>query len=258
MATQEYPQTAANKVNRYGNRANYDAEFIHGLVNTTPVLHVSFNPEPGSLTPIILPMIGQVGQYPGDEEPHVYLHGYVSSRIMKMGADSTSEGLPLCVAATKIDGYVLALTPNSHSYNYRSAVLQGTATVITDLEERLWAMHLVTNSVVADRWENTRVPPDNVELQSTRIMKMKITTASAKVRDGGPEDDKKDLKRDGVVAKTWTGVIPFYERLGAPIASTYNKVKTVPNYIKTFVDKQNEVAQRTANEAAMLEYGKKK
>ena len=48
-------------------------------------------------------------------------------------------GLPLTVAATILDGFVLSLTPNSHSYNYRSAVLFGHALLVTNVEEKLWA-----------------------------------------------------------------------------------------------------------------------
>jgi len=217
-------------------------------------VHVSFLADPSNPTPVILPMIGQIGTYEHDEEPHCYLHGYVSSRIMRHGSNAEA-GLPISLAATKLDGLVLSLTPNSHSYNYRSAVLQGSATVVEDVDGKVWAMHLVTNGVVEQRWENTRTPPDNVEMQSTRILKVKIESASAKVREGGPGDDKKDTDRGDVVSKTWTGVVPVYERLGAPIASNYNQVGKVPGYLKSYVDTQNEGAQRHANEAAMKVYG---
>ena len=40
-------------------------------------------------------------------------------------ARKSGSGLAITIAATKVDGIVLSLTPNSHSYNYRSAVLFG-------------------------------------------------------------------------------------------------------------------------------------
>lgn len=97
-----------------------------------------------------------------------YLHGYVSSRIMNLSRASGGKGLPICIAASKVDGLgdlfitpcsdccrwhliVLTLTPNSHNYNYRSAVLFGYATLVEDVEEKIWAMELITNSVVPDR-----------------------------------------------------------------------------------------------------------
>lgn len=104
-------------------------------------------------------MIGQVGQYAGNAEPHLYLHGYVSSRIMKVTSSTNDseepQGLPMTVAATKVDGFVLALSPFSHSYNYRSALVFGHATLLPsssgDDAETLWAMELITDSVVPGR-----------------------------------------------------------------------------------------------------------
>jgi nitroimidazol reductase NimA-like FMN-containing flavoprotein (pyridoxamine 5'-phosphate oxidase superfamily) len=80
------------------------------------------------------------------------------------------EGLPLTIAATHLDGLVLALTPNHHSYNYRSAILHGFGMPVTDVEEKLWAMERITNNVVDERWENTRVPPTKTEMTSKNIL----------------------------------------------------------------------------------------
>lgn len=79
---------------------------------------------------------------------------------------------------------MLTLTPNSHNYNYRSAVLHGVATLVTDTAEKLWAMELITNSVCPGRWHNSRVPPDAAEMSSTQIMRMRVESGSAKFREG--------------------------------------------------------------------------
>ena len=62
----------------------------------------------------------------------------VSGEGQADGEAGGEEGLPVTVAATKMDGYVLSLTPFTHSYNYRSAVLFGYATLVEDQEEKLW------------------------------------------------------------------------------------------------------------------------
>jgi nitroimidazol reductase NimA-like FMN-containing flavoprotein (pyridoxamine 5'-phosphate oxidase superfamily) len=117
--------------------AAYDLVNVHKIINEAPVVHVSFTPDPESGFPAILPMIGALGSFEhpsaGIDEPlDCYLHGYVSSRIMNLANKSgESEGLPVCVCATLFDGLVLSLTPNSHSMNYRSAVLHGFATIVT-------------------------------------------------------------------------------------------------------------------------------
>ncbi|KAF1988589.1 hypothetical protein K402DRAFT_351844 [Aulographum hederae CBS 113979] len=249
MESEEYPKQDFNTVNRYKHQATYDVETIHSTVNATPVLHVSFA-SPESPFPVVLPMIGQIGRYPGDESWSCYLHGYVSSRIMKLAFDSESEGMPICVAATKVDGYVLTLTPNSHNYNYRSAVLHGYAKIVDTDAEKLWAMELITNSVVPDRWANSRIPPDGAEMQSTRILKVKIMGASGKVREGVPNDERKDLKREDVLDSVWTGVLPIHESIDVPQPGPYNRVKTVPDHVAKFVKEANVKNKKYAMEAA--------
>ena len=140
--------------------------------------------------------------------------GHASSRLMKIPHSTPdtpageSDGLHLCIAATHVDGLVLALGPFSHSYNYRSAVLQGIATVVSDINEKLWAMTLITNGVLPQRWETTRNPPTSTELQSTQILKVLILTASAKVRAEGPHDERSDTQDAELVRRVWTGVVP--------------------------------------------------
>ncbi|KAH8884701.1 flavin-nucleotide-binding protein [Thozetella sp. PMI_491] len=254
----EYPREPFNTVKRYNTRANYALETIHTIINTSPLLHVSFNP-PDSPFPTILPMIGQMGSFArpsaniGDVL-ELYLHGYVSSRIMNLsrnGADG-EKGLPICVAASHVDGLVLALTPNSHSYNYRSASLFGYATVVTDVEEKLYAMELITNSVIGDRWRNTRVPPNGAEMQSTSVLRVKITTGSAKIRSGMPHDEKADMEDAALADRVWTGVVPVYSTLGAPVAGPYNKVD-VPSYLKDYLKDTNSYVKEGAETAAITE-----
>ncbi|KAI1387617.1 uncharacterized protein F4822DRAFT_288551 [Hypoxylon trugodes] len=259
----EYPKQPYSKVHRYDTRASYALETIHQIVNTCPILHVSFTP-PDSPFPTILPMIGQMGSFarPSADTGDVlelYLHGYVSSRIMnlsrKASADSPpsfgEEGLPICVAASHVDGLVLSLTPNSHSYNYRSATLFGHATIVTDLPEKLWAMELITNSVVRDRYQNTRVPPNGAEMQSTSVLRVKISAGSAKIRSGEPKDEKADLENGELLERTWTGVIPVYHTLGDPIPASYNRVKGLPTYLEEYWTGYNRGAKDIAVEAAV-------
>lgn len=207
-------------------------------------------------------MIGQIGQYATDSTPHCYLHGYVSSRMMRVCSASSSSspndaeeeaeppaGLPLTIAATKLDGLVLALTPFNHSYNYRSALLFGHATLVAaDAPEALYAMRLITDSVLPGRWEGSRVPPSPAERQSTRILKVRIASATAKVRTGPPKDDRKDLADPEVVGKVWAGVVPVWERFGEPVGVEYGGGEGVgvPGYVEEWVRAENENAEEYA------------
>lgn len=78
---------------------------------------------------------------------------------------------------------------------------------------------------------------------------MRIETASAKVRAGGPSDDKADLENTDLVDKTWTGVVPTYLTLGEPIASDYNRVKQVPEYLDDWVQDVNSMNEQRAIDA---------
>ncbi|KAG7102333.1 hypothetical protein HYQ44_018143 [Verticillium longisporum] len=245
----EYPKRPLGTVNRYSPRASYSLRVIHGIVNTCPTLHVSFN-SPDSPFPAVLPMIGQMASFdrPSSDEGDVldlYLHGYVSSRVMNLtrrpATDDSPSGLPVTVAATHVDGLVLALTPNSHSYNYRSAVLFGHATLVETDDEKLYAMELITDSVVAGRWQNSRIPPNKAEMSSTSVLKVRIATGSAKIRSGPPGDEKHDMENPAVVSTVWTGVVPVHMSLGAPIAGPYNAVDKVPAYLEEYIKSMNEV-----------------
>ncbi|KAL9640639.1 MAG: hypothetical protein Q9204_000628 [Flavoplaca sp. TL-2023a] len=252
-----YPKERGNTIHRESERARYDLHTIHSIINTTPVLHVSFNVvDPGQKPfPAILPMIGEMGSFSHpsaglEDILDCYLHGYVSSRVMKIARENSDEGLPVTIAATKCDGLVLSLTPFSHSYNYRSAVLFGYATPVDDREEKLWAMRLITESVLKGQWEHSRTPPESGELSSTTVLRVRIASGSGKIRDGEPHDDKKDLDRPDLTSKVWTGVIPVWETLGEPVASRSNRVEGVPDHIRSFSDKSNEKSQAYAQKAA--------
>ncbi|RFU35255.1 hypothetical protein B7463_g1086, partial [Scytalidium lignicola] len=195
----------------------------------------------------------------------LYLHGYVSSRIMNLSRSATdsssspnpeteAKGLPVCITAAKLDGLVLTLSPNSHNYNYRSAMLFGYAVPVTDVEEKLWAMELITNSVVPDRWRHTRVPPNAAEMSSTQILRVRIDSGSAKVREGVPNDEKHDLDNPSVTGAVWTGVVPVWEEFGDPIAGPYNEIKEVPRHVMSYVEdvrnENKEYAERAARKDA--------
>ncbi|KAL1600764.1 hypothetical protein SLS60_007152 [Paraconiothyrium brasiliense] len=204
MASSEYPKTAINKLGRLPKRGAYDFATVHGIINAAPVLHVSFN-DPEQAFPVVLPMLGCTGKFENQggevgEEQDVYIHGIM-------------------------DGLVLALAPFHNSCNYRSAVAYGYSTLVTDEEERLYAMTRITNSLLPDRWENSRNPPTNAELKSTSILRVRIVSASAKVRTGGPSDDRKDLKDETLRGSVWTGVVPCWLQWGEVVEGKDNGAK---------------------------------
>ena len=234
-----YPKVDKNTVHRKNDRGKL---FLYSNVRQGTLAMVE-----------LVDLLTRCNHYPSadlNEPLDCYLHGYVSSGIMKKARSASEEGLPMTLAATKVDGIVLSLTPNSHSYNYRSAVLFGYGSLVEDTEEKLWAMQVVTNSVVPGRWDQTRSPPDGSEMASTTILKVKIANGSGKIRTGGPGDDKKDTEREDVIERVWTGVVPIWETVGEPVHGGAGRVVAVPEHVRHFQKDVNESNEEYAKTAA--------
>jgi uncharacterized protein len=175
---------------------------------------------------------------------NIYLHGHAASRLFT----GKEIRLPVTVAASSMQGIVLALAPFHNSCNYTSVIIHGYASIITDEAERLFALTLITDNLVPGRWDNSRNPPTKAELTSTGVLKVEIESASAKIRTGEPSDDRPDVRNEELVSRVWTGVLPCWRQYGKPVASTYNRAK-VPGYLSEFVVEEGERGEREAGEA---------
>jgi len=282
MATEGYTRHPRATVNRLKARGQYDYDTIHTIIDTTPILHVAFPPSAEDPFPAVLPMLGCTGVFDesattqdtadyatpgsfptGDTKKQntlppgpraIYLHGHAASRIFQQ---AKTQRIPVTVAASSMQGIVLALAPFHNSCNYTSAVAHGYAVPVTDAAERLYALTLITDNLVPERWDNSRSQPTGAELTSTGVLRVEIKSASAKTRVGVPGDDRADLKNEELVGRVWTGVIPCWTTLGEPVPSAYNQVKKVPGYLKAFVEEGNEEAKKVSVEAIGKENPKK-
>src|SRR5579859_8141750 len=150
-----------------------------------------------------------------------------------------------------VDGLVLTFTPYSHNYNYRSAMLHGTVCFLEDDDEKMFAMELITNHVHPARWKDSRTPPTKTELSSTGIMRVDLTSASAKVRTGPAVDqDKEDWADMEMRNRVWVGVVPVYETLGEPVTADYSLVPTPPTAVRRHVQGRNEKEKAWAEKVA--------
>ncbi|KAJ3472307.1 hypothetical protein NLG97_g11100 [Lecanicillium saksenae] len=154
--------------------------------------------------------------------------------MFNTGRDAADPGVPVCVSVSHLDGLVLSLSAFNSSYNYRSVVLFGHASLVTDPEEKLYALKLITDSVVPGRWDNSRQPPTNAELQSTSVLRVKIASGSYKARDGETGEDKHDMENEQALDSIWTGVVPVHQVFGEAVPSSYNRVKATPEYITDY------------------------
>jgi|TARA_B100000959_G_C14868963_1_gene577518 hypothetical protein len=196
---EKYEQGPHSKVRRLPERAHYDEETIHSIIDSALICHVGFT-QGGR--PFVIPCIhGRGGRT-------VYLHGAKASRLL----GEAGSGMGLCLAFTSVDGIVLARSSFHSSMNYRSVVAFGSGRKLegTDKVEGLKA---ISDSLVQGRWEEAREPTEK-ELLSTSVVAVDIDQATAKIRTGGANDDEEDLN-----GPWWAGVLPLERRFLEPVPS---------------------------------------
>ncbi len=135
----------------------------------------------------------------------LYLHGSTANQTML-----AADGQPACVTVTHLDGLVCARAVFHHSMNYRSAMVYGTASIVTDERERLAALQVIVENMIPGRWDASRAPTRK-EMAATAVLAMPLDEASVKVRTGPPSDDPEDYDLD-----IWAGVVPARVEFGAP------------------------------------------
>jgi nitroimidazol reductase NimA-like FMN-containing flavoprotein (pyridoxamine 5'-phosphate oxidase superfamily) len=200
-------------------RAVYDRDAINAILDEAFICHVGFVADG---QPFVIPTgFGRNGD-------HLYIHGSAASRMLR----NLDQGISVCVTVTLLDGLVLARSIFNHSMNYRSAVVLGTAAIVSDPAEKLEALRLLSEHILPGRWAESRFPNEK-ELKATTVLKLPISEASAKVRSGPPIDDDEDY-----AFQTWAGVIPLTTAVGAPIADDRCDLDA-PDYVRQYVRPKN-------------------
>ena len=210
------PRTARTRVVREPQRAAYDRDVAYQILDEGFICHVGFVVEG---QPYVIPT-GYARQ-----NDLLYVHGSVASRMLR----HAGSGIPVCVTVTLLDGLVLARSIFNHSMNYRSVVVLGTAISIEDREEKLAALHALSEHILPGRWKDTRQPNEQ-ELKATAVLQLPIDEFSAKVRQGPPIDDDADYG-----FPTWAGVIPLSTVSHQPLDdSRLLEGITAPEYAKEY------------------------
>lgn len=187
------------RVRRAPTRGRYDRASIDSALDSGLLAHVAFL---DAGVPVCIPMLhARIGD-------RLYIHGSTKSRMIR----TLAAGTPACVTVTVVHGLVLARSAYEHSANYASAVLFGTFAAVEGADERIRAFEAFTEKLLPGRWAESR-PPTASELKATSILRMPLDEASAKIRDGGPEDgDTPDAELD-----VWAGHVPFVVRALDPV-----------------------------------------
>ncbi|HWM11530.1 MAG TPA: pyridoxamine 5'-phosphate oxidase family protein [Solirubrobacteraceae bacterium] len=183
-------KTPRTKLRRLPKRGFHDRETIDAILDEALICHLGFVHDG---RPAVIPTLhARVG----DE---VFVHGSSASRMLR----ALATGVEACLTVTLVDGLVLARSAFHHSVNYRSVVLYGTATPVTEPEAKERALEAFTEKLVPGRWADVRWP-SRKELKATAALSLPIAEGSAKVRTGPPIDDDEDYELDA-----WAGVVPM-------------------------------------------------
>lgn len=188
----------SNQLRRAPHRGAYDRETIDAILDEGLVAHVGIVHDGH---PVVIPV-----SYARARDK-VILHGSPASRLFR----ALGSGMPACVTVTLLDGVVLARSAFNSSMNYRSVVMFGRMTELTELDEKKAALDALTEAILPGRTEHLR-PMTAKEIKGTTVLSMPIDHASAKIRSGPPgADDDEDAGWP-----VWAGVIPSMITWGPP------------------------------------------
>lgn len=196
---QEYSKDKVNRVKRGANRALYDVETIHKILDAGFVGYVGYVYDG---YPITIPMAyARKGH-------KIYLHGSTANRMLL----ALLETEKVSMTVMHLDALVLARSGLHHSVNYRSATLFGNLQKVEDNQEKKDILEHVVNHMVEDRWDSLRTITEK-ELDRTLVAEFTIEKASAKVRDVGVKDEPEDYKEN-----IWAGLVPIKQVAEYPVA----------------------------------------
>ena len=184
---------------RLPEKASTERADLDALLDTARVGHFAVVAEDG--TPAVIPtMVVRDGD-------RVLAHGSTGSRWMRRLA----SGVPTALGITAYDGVVVARSAFESSVRYRSAVVFGRCTPLTEDKEHF--LDLVTEALVPGRSAEVR-RPTKAELAATLVLALPIEDWSLKISAGWPEDEDSDI-----AGPAWAGVVPVREAYGTPLAA---------------------------------------
>jgi nitroimidazol reductase NimA-like FMN-containing flavoprotein (pyridoxamine 5'-phosphate oxidase superfamily) len=192
--------TPRTRIRRHADRSRHSRDELYEILDAGLVAHVAFITDG---YPVVLPM-----GYARDGDT-LLLHGSHKNRMLR----ALAGGAQLCATITLVDGLVLAATAFSHSMNYRSAVIYGRATQITDPEAKAQALNRFVDFLLPGR--TRELPPHTrQELAATLVLVVPLHEVSVKARSGAPTSHPRKS------TSPWTGVIPLAVTQGRPQPTT--------------------------------------
>ncbi|MDR1934247.1 MAG: pyridoxamine 5'-phosphate oxidase family protein [Candidatus Accumulibacter sp.] len=190
----EQAPSARATIHRKPQRAHYDRRTIERIVDAALTCQIAFN-HAGSVHCLPMACWRQ-----GD---HLYIHAAGSSRL----AAALLAG-ECCVCVAHLDALVLARAAFHHSMNFRSVVIYGQFEEVRDASLKAAALDAFIEHVSPGRAARVRASSP-AEMSGTRVLRIALEEAAAKMRAGGVLDADDDLS-----IPVWAGVVPLRLQAG--------------------------------------------
>ena len=212
-----YKPTRATTPSRHADRASYDVESVHEILDEALISHVGFIVDG---RPQVLPMLFvRVGST-------VFVHSSTGAQMARMAAHQ--GGVELVLEATCLDALVLARSAFNHSANYRSVVVHGMASLVREPAVKEEVLGALMEKLVPGRSGEVRGPSEP-ELRQTAVLALPLVEVSAKIRSGPPKDEAEDI-----TLGHWAGLLPLHLVRGLPEpAPDLSPGIELPGHLKT-------------------------
>ena len=188
--SKEYEVSKQNKVRQLREKADYDRDTVHGILDSALLASVGFVQDG---QPVVVPMLY------GREGETLFLHGARKARVIRLLENTATA----CLNVTHVDALVYARSAFNSSMNYRSATVFGTPRLLDDPDEKLHALRVISECTMPGRWDEVRDSHEK-EIKMTGVIALDIESASAKVSTGMPEDEEEDYE-----IPIWAGILPL-------------------------------------------------
>jgi nitroimidazol reductase NimA-like FMN-containing flavoprotein (pyridoxamine 5'-phosphate oxidase superfamily) len=195
------------RITRLNDRQVFDRDALNEILDSATIAHVGFVRDG---EPIVLPVgIGRDGET-------LLIHGSTGSPFFRDVAD----GRPLAITVTHLDGLVYARSGYDSSMNYRSAMIRGSASVVSN-DDKVDALRIITDHLMPGRSGEIR-DHKSKELAATLVLRVPLNEVSVKISNKMPDEEV----NDGDPRTIWAGVLPLRVVAGEPLTSDLTPSET--------------------------------
>jgi len=188
--TSEYEISKRNKIRQLREKADYDRDTVHEILDSALLASVGFVQDG---QPVVVPMLY------GREDETIFLHGARKARVIRL-LEGTSTA---CLNVTHVDALVYARSAFNSSMNYRSVSVFGSPRLVENADEKLHALRVISECTMPGRWDEVRDSHEK-EIKMTGVIAIEIEFASAKISTGMPDDEEEDYE-----IPIWAGILPL-------------------------------------------------